>query len=114
MKQIIISMLLVTVLLISCSSLFYTADYDIKKVQLGMAKRDILKVMGNDYEMIYMSKGSDNVFVEVMGYRTYVNGGIYKLYLEDNELVQIEKEWLDLHNCHHSTNTSDSNDSSTN
>lgn len=79
------------------------ADNNIRKVNIGMNKDEVIKIMGKNYEVI--GARENNI---TLGYKS-ISDGIYKLYFEDNKLKEWDKEWLP---TYHHTNSSTSNTSS--
>ncbi|MDH6316685.1 hypothetical protein M2459_002432 [Parabacteroides sp. PF5-5] len=77
-------------LLVSCSS--YTdaikADSNIRKIQLGMSKRNVISVMGKSYRSVGAIQTPDGN-VEILGY-TNAEDGMYKLHILNDKLIQWE------------------------
>ncbi|MCC8188698.1 MAG: hypothetical protein LIP08_14685 [Bacteroides sp.] len=83
---------LLTLVLLLTSCAMYTsmmnADKNIRKLSIGMTEKEVIGVMGKEYEVI--SANSRNT---VWGYKSY-DDSIYMLYFEKGRLVEWEKEWL--------------------
>lgn len=85
-----IPLLILVLLLTSCStySSMMNADKNIRKLNIGMTEKEVIGVMGKEYEVT-----SANSTHTVWVCRSY-DESIYKLYFEKGRLVEWEKEWL--------------------
>jgi len=88
-KRIFIPFLL-ALLLTSCGSTksMWHADSNMRKVSIGMTKKQVLSVMGEHYEPLAATKDKKSI-----GYRVAANE-IYILNFENDILVEWHKEWL--------------------
>ncbi len=64
------------------------ADNNIKKINLGMTKEQVITIMGEHYEIIGSKEGE-----LLLGYKAY-DYGIYKLLFINNKLKEWTKDWL--------------------
>lgn len=85
-------LLFVSVYLVGCSSYkdAMNANSNIKKVELGMTKNDVIQKMGKYYHRMELNKASNGIDVEVLGYPTV--DAIYMLRFENGELVEFHKD----------------------
>lgn len=74
----------------SCSSYkgITSTDNNIKKVSVGMKKKKVISIMGDNYEVLAAREG-----VMTLGYKSPHNG-IYKLVFVRDKLKEWNKEWL--------------------
>lgn len=86
----IITIFFLTLLFTSCgaSSTMINADSNMRKVQIGMSKEQVIEIVGKHYEVIAATE-----YLEVIGYKSSVDE-IYLLRFENNLLVEWHKEWL--------------------
>ena len=90
MKKILL-LLFVSVYLVGCSSYkdAMNANTNIKKVELGMTKNDVIHKMGKSYHRMEVSR-ANGIDVEVLGYPTV--DAIYMLRFENGELIEFHKD----------------------
>ena len=63
------------------------ADSNIKRLEIGMPQEKAVSIMGDTYEIV----GKTNNSI-VLGYQA--SDGIYKLYFEENKLIEWNKEFV--------------------
>lgn len=81
-------MLLLSAMLSSCVSLFYTTDKNIRKLELGMTEEEVIQVMGKSYEIIARTEDSFT-----LGYKS-ASDEYYRLKFAYDQLVEWDKVWL--------------------
>lgn len=88
--RLFLMLLLYTGLFVSCSSYknMLSSDNNIKKIELGMTKDQVISIMGDSYEIIRSKEG-----LVVLGYESR-GDGIYKLRFVNGILTEWNKEWL--------------------
>ncbi|MDU1904873.1 MAG: hypothetical protein E6772_08820 [Dysgonomonas sp.] len=93
MKNLIL-LLLSVICLTACSSYkdAMKADTNMRKIELGMAKNEVIKVMGNSYQRMGASTSTEGVNIETLGYPTV--DAIYMLYFENDKLIEFHKDML--------------------
>lgn len=64
------------------------ADNNMKKINLGMTKEQVIAIMGEHYEVIGSKEGEF-----LLGYKSY-DYGIYKLRFVNGRLTDWIKDWL--------------------
>jgi hypothetical protein len=89
------------VLLTSCAAIGnqMTAARNMTRVELDMTKRDVVKIMGDTYEVIG-SRATREGTEEIIGYLD-ANNDIYMLTFLNGKLVEYHKEWLPKHDHDH-------------
>lgn len=87
MKKIFI-LLLISSILCSCK-VFYGENYDdsVKKLELGMSKKEVLHIMGNNY-VIQNSSSTPDGNIEILLFNTIFYSN-YALVFLDGELIEI-------------------------
>lgn len=98
MIRILFLLSVLALLITSCATMssMWSADHNMRNVEVNMTKQEVISIMGDKYEVV---GGADNL--EVIGYKT-ADEGIYKLYFEDGILREWNKEWLNYYrsgNC---------------
>lgn len=66
------------------------ANSNIKKVELGMTKDDVIHTMGKSYQRMEVFKDNNGTDVEVLGYPTV--DAIYMLRFENGVLVGFHQD----------------------
>lgn len=93
--MIINALLLITVsfILSGCSSTLnmWSADSNMKKIELDMTKKEVIKALGNDYHRVGAFKTDDGVSVEILGYEN-TKSDFYILQFENGILKEWHKE----------------------
>ena len=86
-----------SVLLASCAALGnqINANRNITRIELDMPKRDVVKIMGNTYEVVGSRQTGEGP-LETIGYLNG-NNDIYLLTFLNGRLVEYHKEWLSRH-----------------
>ncbi len=86
----IIYLLLLFCIMTSCSTYhsMIRADANMKNINLGMTKEQVISVMGKSYEII-----SSRDSMLTLGYKSG-DYGIYRLLFIDGKLKEWDKEWL--------------------
>jgi hypothetical protein len=89
------------VLLTSCAAMGnqMTAARNMTRIELGMTKRDVVKIMGDTYQVIG-SRATREGTEESIGYLDNHND-IYILTFLNGKLVEYHKEWLNRHDHDH-------------
>ena len=85
-------------LLTSCGATLsnaMAADNNIQKLELGMARQDVINIMGNTYKRLEV-KQTPTGYPETLGYVDYVEG-TYRLRLLDGKLQ--EWDYIQPHKC---------------
>ncbi|WP_165022609.1 MULTISPECIES: hypothetical protein [unclassified Dysgonomonas] len=84
--------LLLVIVLTSCASTFGVANLNskIKKLELGMTKKEALSIVGKEYDLVVASQTADGR-LEVLRF-TPVAGRIYLLHFLNGELVEYHEE----------------------
>lgn len=79
-------------LFMSCSAYqdAMNADNNIRKVELGMNKNDVVQIMGKSYHRMGASTSPEGISIETLGYPTV--DAIYMLYFENNRLIEFHKD----------------------
>lgn len=92
---------LVLCIVTSCSSMssMINADKNIRKVQLGMSKKDVVSIMGKDFRVLGATADKDGNF-ETIGYDN-ANEELYVLVFSDGRLVNYELTRPHKHPPHH-------------
>jgi len=88
MKKILFT-LLCSFILISCGTTSFVDRA--KKLELGMTKREVISVMGNDFRVISASKTPEGD-LEILRYVATVSYTDYVIYLLDGKLVEWHEE----------------------
>jgi len=88
MRKIILIMM--TCILASCSTSkeLINIDHKIRKIDIGMTKRKVVSILGDDYEI---TSSRDKTFV--LGYKSS-NNGIYKFIFIDGKLKEWNKDYI--------------------
>lgn len=95
MKKIIL--IIIIAIAASCSSTnrITSNDHKIKKVKVGMTKRRVTSIMGDNYQILASGEGRST-----WGYQSS-HQGIYRLHFKDGKLKKWNKKWLrNNHNPH--------------
>lgn len=91
MKKPLFVAFLLSLIFTSCSILNNT---NVKKVELGMSKTQVIKIMGNNYKVMALERTPDGT-LEVIGYIAEVSSYMYyTFYFLDGTLDKILKEWI--------------------
>lgn len=69
----------------------WSINEDIKKVQIGMTKNEVIQVLGKNYTITSASKDDEGNYIEVLGYES-VYDEEYKLKFINNKLVEWNRE----------------------
>jgi len=94
MKKVIFT-LVFTLALISCGTTNFVNRA--KKLELGMTKKEVISVMGNDFRVISASQTPEGN-IEVLRYIASIDVTEYVIYLLDGKLVEWHE---DIPNAHH-------------
>lgn len=70
------------------------ANSNIKKVELGMTKDDVIHKMGKSYHRMEVFKDNNGTDVEVLGYPNNIGDAIYMLRFENGVLVGFHKDLI--------------------
>ncbi|MBP3518893.1 MAG: hypothetical protein J6K31_10955 [Parabacteroides sp.] len=104
MKRIYAGLLLFPLLLVSCGTLMqpYQMDSKMKEVELGMTKKKVISILGNDFESAGARMTSEGP-IETISYKVYTlsdnnTEGYYFLSFKDGKLVEWFKEKYPVHN----------------
>lgn len=94
-----ILMLFVVFTLSACGSIkdAWNADSNIKKVELGMTKRQVVDIMGTSYDAIGARRSYRGRAVESIGY-AITQTDMYIFNFEDGKLVEWYKDKIQLPN----------------
>lgn len=77
--------LFTSVSILSCSSL--KVGSNMKKIELGMSKQEVVSILGTDYQTAGASTTRDGNF-ETLRFVDSLNGGWYLLTFQDGRLVE--------------------------
>ncbi len=96
--------LLMSCLFFSCRSFsdMMNVGSNVKKLELGMSKRDVVSIMGKSYLSLGAIQTPEGN-VEVIGYPT-ADDNLYRLHILEGKLVQWEYERIKPHRDHHRNN----------
>jgi len=92
MKNIVLA-LVITCFLNACvgNNIAWKTNENIKKVEIGMTKEQVIQILGNKYMITAASKNLLGNAVEVLGYKSDANEE-YKLTFVSNKLTQWSRE----------------------
>lgn len=92
MKNLLLFIIICVLFVSACSSYnqIMKADANMRIVELGMSKDEVIQIMGTKYHRMGASVNESGVNTEVLGY-TAVDA-IYMLYFENNELKEFHKD----------------------
>ncbi|MDQ0967694.1 hypothetical protein QFZ20_003097 [Flavobacterium sp. W4I14] len=87
---------ILTCVMVACSASKSLMDMDngIKKISIGMSKKKVISILGNDYEVI-----SSKERTSTLGYKN-PNHGIYRLVFVDDRLNEWSKDRLGYYRQH--------------
>ena len=85
--------LLLTCLLNACAvnNIAWKTNENIKKVEIGMTKEQVIQILGDRYMITASSKNNQGHAVEVLGYKSDANEE-YKLTFISNKLTEWSRE----------------------
>lgn len=91
MKNLLV-FIICTVFLLACSSYkdAMNADTNMRKVELGMSKNEVILIMGKSYHRMGASTSPEGISIETLGYPTI--DAIYMLYFENDRLIEFHKD----------------------
>jgi len=91
----ILYLLFITIIFTSCASYVnsFSASKNIKKLELGMTKEEVINIMGNPYKPVSINEdnGDRN---EVIGYPDSDDDWMYMIYFTNNRLKSWQREWV--------------------
>lgn len=92
----------IVLLMTSCMSTInlWNADSNMRKIEIGMTKSEVVAIMGKTYEVVGASQEQDGT-VEMIGYPSSQTE-IYVLYFLDGILQRWQKEWMSAPSQYHS------------
>lgn len=92
MKKILILLILICFTLISSCRVIMGIDDYIKKVELGMTRQEVIKIVGNDYTRSASFINDDGQKVDILRFCYYGANSAYMLTFEDDKLVDIHQD----------------------
>ena len=89
-----IALIFVAIFFSSCAGYqnAMTSGSKVKKLELGMTKSEVTRIMGNTYRAI-AAANEDGRRIEVIGYETEDSYWMYILYFSDGMLDRYQREW---------------------
>lgn len=69
----------------------WNADSNMKKIELDMTKKEVVKALGNGYHRVSAFKTEDDVSIEILGYEN-AKSDFYILQFENGILKEWHKE----------------------
>ncbi len=83
--------------LVSCGAYrnSYSVSNNVKKVELGMTKEEVVSIMGESYTPVGVELENE-IKKEVIGYRSIndSNDYLYMFYFSNNKLTSWKREWV--------------------